>query len=189
MPRVQPLTAEQAPDPAGATLRSLEAERGYRPTLHATLAHSPAVLGQFLDMTAALRDGLSLDPRLRELAILATANTTGAAVQWLAHIPPALAAGLTPEQVLALPVWRSHSAFSPDERSIIEFAETLTRDGRVPEAAWADARHVLHERGVVELTAVVGFYNMVSRVLLALSIEPDPEYAAAASAALVRAQA
>ncbi|MBI2766689.1 MAG: carboxymuconolactone decarboxylase family protein [Chloroflexi bacterium] len=165
---------------AGTILDDLQARRGYLPSLHRTLAHSPALLRGFLDLTAAIRDETALDAKLRELAILAIAQRTGAATQWLSHIPLARAAGLREEQVLALPVWRRHPAFSAEERAVIAFAEAATARVGIAEDVWAGVRVFLDDRQLVELAFVVGYYNLVARFLEALEVDTDREYMAEA---------
>ena len=148
------------------------------PSLYRALAHSPALLREFISMTATLRSETELDPKLRELAILGVAQSTGAATQWLAHLPLARAAGLTEEQIDGLAVWERHPAFSREERAVLRFAESVTRDVGASREAWDGVRAFLGERECVELTLTVGFYNMVSRFLETVQLDVDPEYVA-----------
>jgi alkylhydroperoxidase family enzyme len=43
----------------------------------------------------------------------------------------------------------------------------------VPQAIFADVRQYFNEREMVELTATIGAYNMVSRFLEALQVDHD----------------
>ena len=157
-------------------LAGLNQARGYVPNLYRMLAHSPVLLRDFVEMTGHVRDSTTLQPTLRELAILTVARVTQAPVPWLSHLPIARAAGLTEEQVIGLGVWDRHPAFSAEERAVIRFTEEVTRDVRPSDDAWAALATFLDARQLVELSFVVGYYNMVARYLEALRIDIDPEY-------------
>jgi len=47
----------------------------------------------------------------------------------------------------------------------------MTREVHVPDAVFAAVRSVLDNRNLVELTATIGAYNMVSRFLEAMRID------------------
>jgi alkylhydroperoxidase family enzyme len=49
----------------------------------------------------------------------------------------------------------------------------MTRQVRVADATFAAVRAVLGEQATVELVAVIAAYNMVSRFLVALGVEPE----------------
>jgi hypothetical protein len=71
MPHVPTLSRESDP-----TLDAMAEARGYTPNLYATLAHSPALLRDFVALIETTRTQLVLSAKLRELAILAIANET-----------------------------------------------------------------------------------------------------------------
>ena len=166
---------------AGALLEAIGEDRGYVPNLYRMLAHSPALLGDFVEMTGHVRDTLSLPAAFRELAILTVAQTARTPTPWLSHLPIARAAGVSGEQILGLTVWERHPTFSDEERAVIRFAEEVTRDVRATDDTWRALSAFLDPRQLVELSFVVGYYNMVARYLVALRIDIDPEYLAAAA--------
>ena len=177
------LTAE-LPREFRGLLDRLEKERGYVPNLYRTLAHNPVLLRDFLQVTADVRSETRLDPKLRELAILTVARVTGAAIQWLSHLPIAVAAGLTPDQVIGLPVWEHHPGFSEIERAVISYAEHVVRAGHVPQQLATDLRVYLDEQETVELAFAVSYYLMVARFQQALEVDVDPEYLGPAKASI-----
>jgi alkylhydroperoxidase family enzyme len=179
MARVPYLQRDELPEGFRGIFDNLLEERGYVPNLYRTLAHSPALLRAFIDMTADIRTRTSLQPKLRELAILTVARLTGATIQWLSHIPLALAAGLSSGQLRALTDWERHPSFSEEERAVIRFSEAVTRDVNANDEVWQALRGYLDDRDAVELTLIVGFYNMVARFLGTMKVDVDPEYLAA----------
>jgi alkylhydroperoxidase family enzyme len=64
--------------------------------------------------------------------------------------------------------------FDAHERAVIGLAMEMTRNVRVRRATLEAARAALaDDRQLVELVAVIATYNMVSRFLVALDVEPE----------------
>jgi alkylhydroperoxidase family enzyme len=51
----------------------------------------------------------------------------------------------------------------------------MTRDVRVSDEVYAQVRQHFDERQTVELTVLIGTYNMQSRVIQALQLEPESD--------------
>ena len=51
----------------------------------------------------------------------------------------------------------------------------MTRDVAVPDEVFAALRPHYDERAIVELTVLIGTYNMHNRVMQALAIDPEPK--------------
>lgn len=184
MTRVSHLDPESAEPPGRQALEGLRTARGFVPSVHRALAHSPQLLADFLALTEHTRSSTALDPALRELAILTVANQSGAATAWLSHLPLAREAGLSPDQLLAVPAWERNPALTPQQQAVIQFVEELTRDVHVSVETWETVRAWLDEREAVELTFIAGFYNMVVRILHGLEVDVDAQYLKPARAAL-----
>jgi 4-carboxymuconolactone decarboxylase len=60
--------------------------------------------------------------------------------------------------------------FSADERLVLELTDTMTRAIDVPDALFARVRARFDDQALIDLTATVASYNMVSRFLVALHI-------------------
>ncbi len=50
----------------------------------------------------------------------------------------------------------------------------MTREIDVPNTVFADLRNHFTERQIVELTMLIGAYNMLTRFLKALNVDPEP---------------
>jgi hypothetical protein len=83
--------------------------------------------------------------------------------------------GLSQAQLSALAQWRSSGLFSKKERDVLAYAEEMTLQVQVPEEVFGNARRHFSDREMVELTATVAAYNMVSRFLEALKIDTEGE--------------
>ncbi len=162
---------------AGEVAERLRQRRGGQLTpLDQALLHSPPLADGWNTLLGAVRTQLSLADDLREMVILRVAALNGAEYEWRAHEPEALRAGLSPAQVEALRAGAGTEALTAVQRACLAYTDAMTRDVAVGEPLFTALRAHLNERELVELTATVGAYNLVSRFLVALQIgEPDPD--------------
>lgn len=177
MPRIayQP---ENLAEPA-ALVDAIRARRGGR-LLHLDrmLLHSPPLAAGWNGYLKAIRTELALDPRLRELAMCVVASLNGAHYEFHHHAPEFVRAGGTAQQVEALrqPVQALQMAGLFDDAALAALRLTIemTRQVSVDDDTFAVIHAVLGDRQTVELVGVIATYNMVSRFLVALGIEPEP---------------
>ena len=83
----------------------------------------------------------------------------------------ALADGVSLEECEALREWSASDLFSPDEKAALAYADAMTRDVAVPDDVFAAVRKHFDDRQIVELSVLIGTYNMHNRVMLALQID------------------
>jgi AhpD family alkylhydroperoxidase len=152
----------------------IRAERGGRVlNLYRVLLNSPNLAEAWLRLFTVIRQQCELPAQYRELVIMVIAVINGADYEYQHHAPIALAAGLTQEQIDELGRWRRSSRFDAGQRAVLDYAESMTRDIQVPDAVFeAVARH-LGPREIVELTATIAGYNLVSRFLEALRVDHE----------------
>jgi alkylhydroperoxidase family enzyme len=160
-------------DPGIAPLvERITRERGKVLNLYGMLLHSMPVAEGWLAFLTAIRQKCSLSARLRELVIMRIAVLNGAEYEFDQHVPFALAEGLTQAQLSALRQGRFDS-FDAVEQAVLAYCDSMTRDIHVPDAVFAAVKPHLSDRHLVELTATIGAYNMVSRFLEALQVDHD----------------
>jgi AhpD family alkylhydroperoxidase len=119
-----------------------------------------------------VRNRNSIPAGLRELVILRVAVLNRAPYEFDAHVPHALAAGVSAEAVEAsrsVPL-AADAPFTDEQRVALRLADAMTRDIDVPDALYAEVRQHFNEQGQIDLVATVAAYNMVSRFLVALQI-------------------
>jgi AhpD family alkylhydroperoxidase len=153
----------------------IEAERGSVLHLYQMLLHSPPVAAGWLAYLTAIRQQSSLPGALRELVIMRVAVLNGAPYEAEQHAPIALREGMSQEQLDALGQWAESDCFSDEERAVLAYTDAMTRSVQVPPAVAQAVRGFLSDRLLVELTATVAAYNMVSRFLEALQIHSHDE--------------
>jgi alkylhydroperoxidase family enzyme len=115
-----------------------------------------------------------LDPVLRELGQLRAGWACGSQFVFSQHCKAARDAGLTDEQVDAVPHWQVADCFSPLERAVLAYTDGLAlQHGRVPDEVFAVLKDGLTETAIVELTYVTGTYIMHAITTRALRLEFD----------------
>jgi alkylhydroperoxidase family enzyme len=138
------------------------------------MLHSPSLANAWFDLNQAVRYGTEIDGQSRELAIIRVAILNDVEYVQRAHGPAyALKEGLTPAQVDALADWESSQLFSDKQRALLAYADAMTRDIEVPENVFEALRAHHSERQIVEITMLIGTYNMLTRFLKALRVDAE----------------
>ena len=152
----------------------IRAQRGGRVyNLYKALLNSPEIADGWLHLFTAIRQRAELPGDYRELVIMSVAILNGADYEFVQHIPFALKAGLTQPQLDALANWRESPLFDAKQRAVLEYVECMTRHVHVPDEVFAPVAAHFGPRQLVELTATIAGYNLVSRFLEAVEIDPE----------------
>ena len=171
MTRVPLIEEKSHPELAGL-IATIKSERGGKLLhLYRALLNSPPVAEGWLKLFTAIRQKTKLAGRCRELAILRVALLNGADYEYRAHVPFALQEGVTQEQIDDVPGWQLSDGFDDRDRTVLAYTDCMTRGIRVPDAIFAGARRHFDDRELVELTATIAGYNLVSRFLVAMQLE------------------
>ena len=141
--------------------------------------HRPELADKWQQLGEILRYRTSLPPRLSELAILVTARCWNSQLEWQQHHGAALKGGLSPAVIDAIRDERRPEFASADEEAVHDYCLELHQSRKVSEKTYRRALELIGVLGVVELTALIGYYTMVAMTLIAHEI-PLPEGAAPA---------
>ncbi len=174
MARVSLIEPEQHPElePIIAKIRS--GRRGTLINVYKLLLHTPAIAEIWLDLINAVRWKVDLDGRLREIVIIRIGYLNRCSYVVKQHVPQHSAPeGLSQEECDALADWRASSFYNARERAALAFTDASTRDVDVPDAVFEALRGHFSERQIVELTVLIGTYNMHTRMCQALKIDPQ----------------
>ncbi|NOW48058.1 4-carboxymuconolactone decarboxylase [Novosphingobium sp. SG751A] len=136
--------------------------------------HSPEMAALWSEFGAFLRYRTCLPHRLNELAIIVTGRRWRAAVEWWVHARVGVEAGLSPSAIEAIRDLRPPVFEDAAELEVYEFTRQLQQDGKPSEVVYRQIERRFGTRGVVELTAVIGYYTMVAQTLNAHEI-PVPD--------------
>ena len=144
------------------------------------LLYAPRVGAALSDVGEAIRYGSGLSARLRELAILAVAAAKRADFEWYAHEPIAHAAGIDDAVIAELKAGGTPVLHDPTEAAGMALVAALVAGERVGDSLFARAEAALGTDGVVELTALVGYYLTLALLLDVVDVgvpEGDPPFA------------
>src|SRR3954469_18959382 len=156
MARIQPLDPAKAPDDVREALENLPPLNIFR-----TLAHAQTAFRPFLRFGGAVLGQMSLDPLVRELAILVVAKEAEAEYEWIQHVAIAKHLGASDEQVAAIAETDSCSSEGADQRSAeagegqlfdkaqraaIELAAAVVRGPQVSGDLWGCVRPQFSDR-------------------------------------------
>jgi 4-carboxymuconolactone decarboxylase len=177
MARISYIEEKDHPELAELTGKIRAGRRGTLINVYKLLLHAPPLAACWLDIVSAARTKTELDGRLREIAIIRVGylNRTDYVVKQ--HVPELSAPeGLSKAECDALADWQKSAFFSARERAALAYADAMTRDIAVPDAVFDGLRPHFSERQIVELTVLIGIYNMHTRVFMALRIDPEPHH-------------
>ncbi len=132
--------------------------------------HRPELAAKAQDLGRYCRYESSLAPLLSELAILVTARHWSAEFEWQAHKPFALQAGVSLDIIEAIQERRTPVFQDPKMAVVYDFSSELTTEKRVSDAVFQEAIERLGREGVVDLTAVLGYYSFVSMTLCVFEV-------------------
>lgn len=138
------------------------------------LLRSPALLDRVQRVGEYLRFDSALPTRLNEFATLLVARATTQQFEWAIHAAAAARAGSSAATIAALREGRRPSDMSADEALVHDFCSELLAHHGVSDTTYAAALAMLGERGVVDLTALVGYFVMVCWVLNVAHTPPEP---------------
>jgi AhpD family alkylhydroperoxidase len=153
--------------------RVLSAGRNARYDLLRWLRLRPQILTATAAYEMALLSSARMDPRLKQLAELKAAALV--TCEFCLDVGSALAtsAGVTERQLADLPRFADSTAFSPDEKLVLEFAAAMSA---TPAEVPAELRQRMLKRfspaQVTELAAVVAWENNRGRLNQALGVRP-----------------
>lgn len=175
MARVPLIQGEEHPEFAALVEKFRAGRRGRLINIYRMLLNAPALAESWFDHSNAVRWKTALDGRLREIVIIRMGHLTRSQYVLRQHVPAlALADGVSLEECDALADWRASEFFDPRERAALAYADTMTRDIEVPDSVFAAVKRHFNDRQIVELTVLIGTYNMNARVLRALELDLEP---------------
>ena len=136
-------------------------ERGSLTHLYKMLLNSAPVAEGWLTYLTAIRQKCKLN---------------GASYEADQHAPIALREGLTQPQVDALHDWEKATCFTDLQRAVLAYCDTMTKKIQVPDDIYNGVAKYFDSEQMIELTATIAAYNMVSRFLEALQVHSHDQH-------------
>src|ERR1700704_1421927 len=106
-------------------------------------------------LSQALLADITLDHRLRELAILRTAKDCHSVYEWTQHVPAAKHVGVTDEQIAAIENWQNAKCFSEVERLVLQFTDEVNANVKASRATLEALKTHLKAGEIIELLIII----------------------------------
>ena len=120
-------------------------------------AYNPGVAQALFDLHNAAVAG-TLDPHVRELAILVACRETNYSLEWNAHEPSALKAGVSPKTIDVVRNRRALEGVDERDAAVIRFGRQMLHDNKMDSQTFAKAAQLFGRRGAMDLVAVMSTY-------------------------------
>ena len=135
----------------------------------AAAMHRPDLAEKWSELGLVLRFNSSFEPRLREFVILLTGRHWDCQFEWFSHEAEARKAGLSDQTIETLR--QGGTVFqAADEQAIGDYATELLRRHHASDTSYQRILAAYGIAGIVELTALIGYYSMVALTLNAHEI-------------------
>lgn len=139
------------------------------------IGHSVGAFAPMIDLTNAIFRDLTISDYHKELIILLVAAREGSAYEWEQHVSIAQAAGVRPDQFIAIAEERldDNYVFQENECILLRFAKTVLEKGKAPGVLFKHALQYFSIEELSDAVIVVGYYRMVSSYLQTFNIAID----------------
>lgn len=171
MARLPYLDAEQLPPEHKELLK--------RPiNLTRLLVNSPGMARAFHGLGGYIRNKSTLDPRLRELAILQVGWMEKSEYEFTHHVKIGKEFGVTDEDIqnLFLETEGKPSKLEPLAKAVLKGAREMVRELAMSDATFAEIKKDLSNEHMTDLVLTIAFYCAVVRVLATMKMDNEPQY-------------
>ncbi len=172
-----PLVPEVSTDPVvRPVFERLRQRWGKVLNLYRILAWSPELVQSWAAFAWSMRFDLKVSRRSRELLVIRIADLLGATYEYGHHLPMAREAGVSDEQIAALPDWRRSALFGEEDRAVLALADDLAALPGAKQETMAQLRRAFDERQCVELLVTGSFYCGVARIVNSAQVELEDDH-------------
>jgi 4-carboxymuconolactone decarboxylase len=137
-------------------------------------AYNLAVAQALHDLHDAAVPGGTLDPHVRELAILVACRATNYNLEWNGHEASGLKAGLDARLIDVVRYNRPLAGLDEKDATVIRFGRQMLHDRKVDSATFAKAVEFWGKRGTMDMVAVMSAYVVSGYFAIAVD-ERSPE--------------
>jgi 4-carboxymuconolactone decarboxylase len=148
----------------GATIMGLQGPAGIQ-------LFSPKAAIHLTALNRYLRFEAGFTPRIREIAILATAREMDSQFEWAAHEPEALKEGVPQAVIDAIKHRRATAGLDEADAVVIEAARQLWRDHKLKSETFAKLKALFGPNKLVELVMLMGNYAGTAAMLAAVDMQ------------------
>ena len=134
-------------------------------------ANAQSIFVQRSRLSNALFTQITIDPKLREIAILRTAKDCRSVYEWTRHVPAAKPVGVTDEQIAAIENWQDAKCFSAVERLVLHFTDEVNANVKAERATLEALKQHLSAGEIIELLIIIGHWRQTASILETMEVE------------------
>jgi len=134
-------------------------------------ANAQKIFVQRSRLSNALFTQTTIDPRLRELAILRTAKDCHSVYEWTQHVPAARHVGLTDQQINEIDNWQNASCFSEIESLVLKFTDEVNESVKASRETLEALKRHLSPGEIIELLIIIGHWRQTASILETTEVE------------------
>ena len=159
-------------DRTQATGRAAKAyERLPRLNIFDMLGHSGELIDGFTKLGTQILNFSSLDPVLREIAIIRVGVLSKARYEVFQHERIARGMGMSDDVIAAIHEGPEAQVFDEPQRLVMAFTDDVVANVRASDATFEPLRARLSFKALQELTIAIGYYMLVSRFLETFDVD------------------
>lgn len=177
MPRLpEILDRNQLPEDQRDLFDYLAGTRGSVRMPFSVVAHSPEVARRVSHLGTYLRFESAVPHALNEVAICVVGRVFDSRHEYYAHSRLAREAGVSEATLDVIAYKKPVDGLDEDEALVITYARQLLEEHKATDEVFDALRAKYGEQGVVDLTAVIGYYSLMCMLLNGLEIwTPESE--------------
>jgi uncharacterized peroxidase-related enzyme len=174
IPAISPISKEAAAPEVQPILDKLTHGFGKVPSFFGTMARVPEAFANFLPFYTAVIEKGTVERKFKELAYLKASLINGCEYCFRAHSASGKKNGVTDDQIKALAFFHRSPAFDAQEKTVILYAERVTRGASaIRPPALDELRKYFNDDQIVELTLAICVANFTNRFNDAMLNIPD----------------
>ena len=137
-------------------------------------AYSAGTIKDVISLGADHYASLELPPHLRELIILLTAHVIECQYEWVQHVTPAKAFGVSDNQIDAIQKLEfSSKDFNEKELAAMNFSMAVLNNPYMTDSVFQQAQNNFTNREIVEMVELIGYYWMAGRIATVFKLDLD----------------
>jgi alkylhydroperoxidase family enzyme len=141
--------------------------------------HCPEGMRKLKGLMTHLREHGTVDPRLRELALIQVGYTAPCPYEYAHHIKTGLRSGVSPDDIRAIAEESAGrpTALEPRAKAVLDAARQLTTGIDVDDETFTVLHRELGSAQLMELFLAIATYTAMVRLLTAIRVDVEPDYA------------
>ena len=174
MARVKYVEESEAKDPrVQESFERMRKKRGKVTNIYKAMVHVPSIISTIGPFVAAVQEPLEIDAKLKERIILRVSKINHFNYCYHAHKQISKKMGFTDEKIKEVDSPLEAQIPEPEKVALRYAEETTIHPGNVPDSLFIELKNFYSDSQIVELTALIGLYNMIKRFNEALKLDPE----------------